>query len=217
MGLNLQNLRDSLRKSTGEDITDLPDTEADLLLNRSFWEIIDKLPFREKEKTCTFVTVPGSALYAVPTNFEAIRTASIEIANTLEHVTLKLMTIQTYEDSYQNQTYAQAQPEWYLRENNYVRLFPTPDAIYTVTLKYNMSLSDLTPALAIPIQPVWHEIIEFGGTWRRFKELNDYGRMKEIRQLQRELIGGITPTEAKEKADTKFAGLSVPYGRGYNY
>lgn len=215
--LSLQNIRDAVRKITGEDSTDLPDPDLDLLINRSFWEVQDKFPFRTKEKTVTFVTVPHSALYAVPANFDAVRSLSIEDTNTFEHSPLAQMDIHVYESSYQNQTYAETVPTNYVRESNYLRLWPTPDAAYTVVLKYNAVLADIVNGSDYPPLPqIWGEIIQFGAAWRRFHELGDYQRMNANIQLQRTTIAGIQPQEAKDKSDNRMAGLQV-VGRGDNY
>lgn len=210
MPLTLQNIRDGVRKSTGEDSTDLTDVDLDRYINRSFWEIQDKLPFRIKEKTVTFPTISGVALYDVPDNLENVRLVSIVDLNTNEHTQLIKMSEAVYENTYQNETYANTKPTNYVREGVSIRLWPTPDNVYTIVLKYNAILADLINATDTPPLPqIWGEIIEFGATWRRFKDLNDYVRVNANRQLQRDLLGTATDTKTKENVDNRMAGLDV--------
>ena len=56
MGMDLETLRDELREHVGVDSDDLPDPDADLLLNRSFWELMNKFRFRETEcsRICSY-------------------------------------------------------------------------------------------------------------------------------------------------------------------
>lgn len=210
MPYGIVDMRTFVREGTGEDATDLPDTKLDVYLNKSFWEILDKLPFKVKEKTVTFQTVVGSALYSVPASFEAIRHLSIENLYSFAHSDVDQMDPKVYEASYENRADAYGIPTNYVRENNFIRLFPTPDNIYTLTLKYNAELADLSDTNQYPTVPrVWYEIIELGGLWRRFVALNDYARVSAVKALQRDLLSTTVPVQAKEKQDNRHAGLQV--------
>jgi hypothetical protein len=48
MSIDLVTMRDELRDHLGQDDVELDDDAADLLLNRAYWELLDKFPFREK-------------------------------------------------------------------------------------------------------------------------------------------------------------------------
>lgn len=209
-GLDLQTLRDDLRDHTGTDDTDLPDTKADLMLNRSMWEVMDKFHFREKEVTVTFSTVAGTRLYNMPDPFEAMRLLSIKDPDTNEHKKLKRTTIEYYENNYDTDTDAQDFPVYYVREGCAVRLLPTPDDAYELTLKYWTTLADLSDSnTAIVIPPSWHEIILFGAVYRGFLSFGDFVRANGMRQQQIGLINSSVPTEAKEEYDSSDAALSV--------
>jgi hypothetical protein len=69
-GLNIVNMREGIRKATGieDGDPDLTTAQIDLYLNRALWEIDNKFPFKEKEKTVTFETVSAERNYDVPTN-----------------------------------------------------------------------------------------------------------------------------------------------------
>lgn len=210
MSLNIADLRAELRKSVGMDATDMPDADADLYLNRAYWEIIDKYNFREKEVTVTFATVAGTRLYNMPSPFEALRKLSIKKPDINEHVTIHRMSIEEYENVYDEDVDARAFPEKYTREGCAVRLWPTPDKVYTITQKYWTVLADLSNSNSVPVIPQsWHEIILFGGIYRAFIGINDWARANAAKQHQAALVNNAVPVEAKEEIDSPNAGVSI--------
>lgn len=215
MSLDIQQMRDELRSSMGMDIADLPDDRADLHLNRSYWQVMDIFHFREKEVTATFGTVEGERLYNLPSPFESLRSLSIKDLITLEHKTIDKMTVHEYENRYDESVEARGIPTRYVREGCAVRLWPTPDDIYTITHKYWRVLADLSDVNPIPeIPQAWHEIIFYGGLWRGWIGEGDYLRAREAKSHQKSLIDSAVPVEAKEEYDTHRAGLQAP---GYDY
>lgn len=211
MGLDLLDLRDSVRTATGTDESDLPDEKLDIYLNMSWWELIDKFKFREKEVTVTFDTIIGIRLYNMPSPFEALRSLSIKTSDTNEHRTLKRITIQVYEDKHDEDEDARGMPVEYVREGCAARLWPTPDAVYTITQKYWTTLADITedePNLVIPQS--WHEVVLFGALWRTFiLHLSDFVRGNKAKKHQVSLVNSAVPVEAKEEEDSPHAGVRV--------
>jgi hypothetical protein len=216
MGLDLVQLRKGLRKNTGTDESDLPDEDADLYLNRAYWELLDKFPFREKEVTVTFMTEAGKRLYNVPSPFEALRKLSILDPDTQKHDVIDPMTIDEYENEYSPEDSAQDIPTRYVREGCAVRLWPTPDAAYEVTMKYWTVLADLSDInLTSPLPQSFHEVIEYGATWRVFVSHKNYKDAGDAKNLQNMLLLSAVPTEAKEEEDRTRAGV-VPLRNDYD-
>lgn len=210
MTLDIAQMRSDLQDHTGMDEIDLPDEKADLYLNRSYWEILDKFHFREKEVTVTFPTVDGTRLYNVPSPFEALRQLSVTDPDTNEHIPLKRMTTQDYESRYDEDSDARAIPTHYVREGCAVRLWPTPDDAYELTMKYWTTLEDLSNSNATPpIPQSWHEIIMFGGVWRAFLGIRDFVSANATKAHQVSLINSSVPVEAKEEYDSRDARLEV--------
>lgn len=215
--ISLPSLRTELLEHLGLDEDDL-DGETwstdtiDLLLNRAFWELSYKFPFREKETIVSFTTTEGTALYACPSPFEALKMLSIEDPDTFEHKQLEKISKSTYENKFVNNPDGSEEdmPNAYVRESGNIRLHPTPDDTYTITMKYDTTLADLgnsNQTLSIP--QVWHEIILFGAVWRGLKRLGDHARAAEFRKDQLSLLGSLEPVENKEKVDNRYAGLEV--------
>lgn len=210
MTLDIIQLRADLRDHTGTDEFDMPTAKADLYLNRSYWEILDKFHFREKEVTATWDTVAGTRLYNMPSPFEALRKLSIKDPATGEHKVLDRTTIDVYERTFDADSDAQGFPVAYVREGCAVRLLPTPDDAYEITQKYWTVLSDLSDSNSVPpIPQSWHEIIMFGGVWRAFLGNRDFVSANATKAHQISLINSSVPVEAKEEYDSPEARLEV--------
>jgi hypothetical protein len=212
--LSVSDMIAGVRKVTGEDSDDISDDDVTLLLNESWWEIMDKFNFREKESTGTEDTVAGQINYPAPKPFEAIRQISITDPNTGQHYKLLRMLPSTYENYVNDDPAQNDMPTHYVREGCLFRLWPTPDNIYTLTLKYLTVLPDLDEVLfpIPPIPQVWGELIKMGGIWRRFRDIGDVTRMTVYTNVQVRLINSTSPVETKEEYDSKEARLEVQRG-----
>lgn len=194
----------------------LNDAAVDRLINRSFWEISDKFPFRLKEATTLFFTVDGTRRYDMPAPYEALRSPGVTItedSETGQHNPLERMTKVVYEGLYIDNTDSEALPTNYIREADSIILYPTPDDIYEITVAYWTPFDDLSDANDDPadsVPRVWHEIILFGAVWRGWLRYNNYISSREFKSNQLALINSTTPVESKEEGDSSSSGLSVP-------
>ena len=216
MSIDLPALRKELREHLGVDEVELSNDDCDLLLNRAYWELLDKFPFREKEVSATFDTVAGTLLYGVPSPFESLRQLSIENPDTNEHTYLRKWDIREYEENFVDTVDARGFPTNYVREGCNVKLFPTPDAAYKIIIKYNTVLDDLSDDNAssgLPHQ--WDEIILYGALWRGYLRFGDQLKSKQTQQMWGSLFAKLSPVEAKEEVDTHYAALNA-MRPGYN-
>lgn len=214
MTMVIDDFRVELREHLGGlDSNDLPDTRADLLLNRSYWELEDKFPFRKKEKTSTFNLTIGERKYAMPAPYEALRFISIEMPDTTDKAHEKLIRMgrPEYEGLYVNRTDARGLPTHYIREADDFILWVTPDVAYPLTVGYWGIFSDLSDANPTPEVPqVWHEILLMGAVWRGFLRLEDFAKAQAMKAHQISLIKSTATVESKEETDSRDAGISVP-------
>ena len=200
-----------LRRIIGVDDDDdgFTDSGCLLLLNRAWWALMDTFQFREKEKTVYFQTVAGVNLYQVPQPFEATRQISIEDINDMSHMTLDFMTPLVYESVYVNDSNAWAKPTNYTREGDAMRLWPVPDDIYNMTLKYWFPFQDLTSGSTPPVPQIWHEIVLYQAASKAYMMIQDHSRAFSIGSYADTLLARINPTEGKEERDTRNASLAV--------
>lgn len=212
----MANIRAETLEHLGIDADDLDatgTTNLDLLINRSWWDILDRFDFKEKEKTITFQTVAGTRNYSLQTIigsqiFEAIQNISILSPADSQHIPLNFISQQWYEQIYNEQTSLQAMPTDYFHDNGYIYLNATPDGIYTITMWYLYILNDLTAGNpAIPQQ--WDELIMLGAVARGFDRARDYSSASAIRQTLEIGFARRKSTDAKEDAQQKMVGVQV--------
>lgn len=216
MGFTVDELVEELRSHLGLDSDELDDAAALFLLNRSYWEVLNRFPLREKEKTATFQTVASTYSYELPAEFDALRLISIEDLNDQSHTPLNRLTSFRYESLYQNATDAEAKPTDYLREGTCIKLWPTPDDSYTITIKYWANLDDLSTGSTEPDVPrEWHEVILYGAVHRGFIKLKDFAQANAIKAQQSILINNLVMVEAEEEGDSHLSGLDVRQEENY--
>lgn len=216
MAIDLLVLRTELRVHLGMEETgtaELSDGDADLLLNRAFWELMNKFNFREEEKSATFTVIQGTEFYSLPTLFESIRNIAIQNIDVAETwAILDRLSIDEYSKSLDDASAGEAIPTTYFREDNGIRLQPIPDkSTYIIKVKHRVTLADLAAGnTTLVIPTVWHELVLLGGTWRGLIRLRDLEAAREIKNQQIAMINSTVPIEAKEEVDSPLAGIEIP-------
>lgn len=218
MSIDLATLRTELREHLGlGDENDVSDSErtldndaCDLLLNRSYWNIQNKYPFREKEDTDeTVATVEGTESYDLPTDSEAVRKISVLDDDSGQYTPLTRLSRDKFETERNTDSDNYGVPTGYLREGDHFLLQPIPDDAYTIRITRWLTLDEVASSGPdIPIE--WHEIILMGAVARGFMRLRDYAAMQGAFASQKILIAGIVPVEAKEEEDSSMAGVDLP-------
>jgi hypothetical protein len=181
MSLNLQEMRDELRDVLGVDDEDMPNARTDRYLNLAWWEVADKYNFLEKERESSISTVDGTRDYSTPVSIDAIQRLFITPDETGETpVHLKQMGKDVYAEKYIDNDDAKDEPTHYLSwDHNTIRLYPTPDDEYVITIEYLITLDDLDSGGPI-IPQSWHEIILQGAIWRGWRWLKASDRILDM-------------------------------------
>lgn len=219
MGLSLANLRAEFLAHTGLETSDFDNgnTDIDLIINRSWWEIMDKLDFREKEASDTYTTEIGENTYTITelfgstSIFDAIREVTLNYNN--KQYKLNQMTLAVFNENYNSDEGEYAMPTHYIRDGSNMILWPTPDLEYNLTLYFQQVLSDI-PSAGPDVPQSWDEIVLYGAVWRGFMRMGDYNRSAAAKKIQLTLIDTSTPVKAKELMDNPKAALQ-PLGREY--
>lgn len=213
--LSMSQLRSETLAHLGIDATDLDLTGSanlDLLINRAWWDLLDRVDFKEKDKYTTFSTVAAQRDYSIQTIigsdiFDAIDVISITDPNSLDHEPLDSITNNWYEENYNEQTTQQAQPTSYFHWNGNLRLYPTPDVIYTINIYYKYILTDLSAGNpAIP--QGWHEGILYAAVARGHIRSRDYSSAGFMEGKSNQAMSRKT-TAGKDDTNNKFAGVQV--------
>jgi hypothetical protein len=219
MTLDLAAMREALRDATGQDSSDLTNAKADLYLNRSWWEVMHKFDFREKESNFEFDTTDDQAEYAVATisedlPIEAIRRIAVLDDNDDKYYGLTPLSLEAYLERKTDNEVTNTRPSHYVREADNLILWPTPNGTYSVKVYHWAILSDIaTGGLDIP--QAWHEIILYGANWRALADNKDYVGSAFNSNIQAKLIQDLLSTKAKEQPNNAMAGLKPALRRTY--
>lgn len=150
--MNLGQLRTSLRARVGNPTTaEVPNTELDERINEAIKEIADKYGFHRARAITNIVTVVDQAQYDLP--------ADCLVVMKLRHPLENLQLIRRDETwASERMTMDSGKPTDYLRQQDYIQLFPPPDAEYTLELFYKASAATLVADADESILPTsWDE------------------------------------------------------------
>lgn len=221
MIITIDELRADIRRPlgiggpTGLDTSTRDDDWCDKQANLSYGALLNTYAFREKEVVATMNTVAGIRNYTMPDPHDGLRQIDIMHPETLQHTPLIKMTVRDYTQRWNESTDQQGYPTHYVRESCLFRLWPTPDAVYKLTVRYWGILTDLSDTnTTIDIPQVWWEPIKAGAIYRGWLDFGDLTRANGYMNYQAKLIEDIAPIETKEEEDYHNAGLEV-LGREY--
>jgi hypothetical protein len=211
MAISLHNLRDELRETTGMDETDLPDNIAERYLNLSWWELQDKVKFREKENRATLNLVAGTRSYlltAIDPSIDNITSVAISQLNTTQFNLINKRDYHAILDESDSDTYARGVPSEYATYGTSIYFDPIPDAAHVAEIVYRETLQNI-PAGGPPVPQVWHEFVLLGAIARVFRRNGEFQKSAAIR-MERDALAVITvPDIVKETEDFRMVGIHV--------
>ena len=189
--------------------------KIDLFTNLSYQALLIKYNFREKEITANVNTVAGTRNYTMPDPHDGLRHISIQDPNSLQWIPVNRISVDSYMGKWNESTDARGFPVEYVRESCIFRLWPTPDAVYAMQVRYWGILVDVSEqTTSIEIPNVWWEPIYVGGSMRAAIALGMVEKAEWLSRWQEKLIDDIPSIEEKEEEDTHRGGLQV-LGREY--
>lgn len=151
--------------------TDIPDPMWNEWINDSYLDLFNSLELPEANKSFTFTTVVGQALYTLPSRVYTIRNLSItDPARTDSGGNLEKLDV----FSYRKLPIRDGVPDGWLREQGMLVLWPTPDAEYPITVDARLQPMPLAADDDFPIlEDKWHEIILRGGKARAWEAVQN--------------------------------------------
>lgn len=221
MSLSLQQMRDLVREGLGGlDEQDIGDPMVDRLLNLSFWEIVSKFPFEEKNTKFEFSTVAAQEDYVIPTVINAPSGLTLEAIQGLSVLDdegkafpLQRATEAWLETQYSTASTFRGRPEYYVRRNETIRLWPVPDDVYTLRIFYLRTLETMqylsVEETGLPRE--WDELTVEGAITRGHYYNQDYNLAQQAENFRVMKIRTAQSTHAKEEEDSRFAGLVVQW------
>lgn len=214
MTLNLSQLQTELWEATGTESRDLSTTILNRMLDLSWWEIQDKIGFREKQSSGTFPTVQGTDGYeisSISSDVEAVRRVYIQNIDSEAWEELPNKSYGNILAERSDSADAEAAPQRYARYENQIILDPIPDQAYTIKVIFDKTLVD-ADADGFPIPQAWIEIILRGAEARIWHRLGDPTRRDDTLKYRDSLVDGLSTTPVKESV-SKMAAISLPRAR----
>lgn len=216
MSLSIERLRTLLRRGLGGvDDVDLPDAEADELLNLSLWSIEDTYPFRAKETTYSTELVEGQRVYSL-LNLSRLDALQSIVVIDAENRRKKLSraTRSWFDENGTDNPDARGMPSRYFRERISLYLDPIPSAsevgyILEVAAKESVESVSSSGDSATGLPRNWDEIVLYGAIYRGRLLNSDHQEADRVLNIQLGLIRASVPTEAKEETDSRYARLDV--------
>lgn len=126
--MNLTAALADLRTRIGNpNTTEMPDATLTSILNYAQREIATKYKFLIFRVEGSIPTIIGTSDYALPSNVKVVRS----VWDVTNKIKLRKAGERFNAESLANYT-VNSKPLWYMRIGNNIRLYPTPDAVYTI-------------------------------------------------------------------------------------
>jgi hypothetical protein len=225
-GLTLQEMRDLLRMGLGGlEEEDLPDPDADRLLNLSYWELEGRFPFTEKQFRTSFALVAGQAEYDIETFIEIPDSVLLDALQSFgmfgdpnsddgqQSYPMQRMTESWYDGERNTRTDTNQRPEYYLRRDTDIVFWPIPDKAYVCSVFMLKTLKSLLHGVVeTPNMPrEWHELVVEGAITRGHYYQQDYNLAQQAENFRVGKVRTAVPVEGKEEEDSHYAGLVVQW------
>lgn len=187
MSLALSVIRTAVRDEVGNPPTSvLSDNEIDDRINDSYSEVATRYRHPEMRASAAANTVSGTATYSLPTRYwYAISLRD----DTNDRVLMPRPT----EWINAQDTDTTGPPQYWVREGSNHRLYPTPNAVYSINVFYVQRPVDLSADNDTTIFDGrdWDEIIKWGAIWRCFQRLGQQDQFIHTRNIWRTLVGSM--------------------------
>lgn len=221
-GLTLAQLQDMVRKGLGGlDSSEMPNSEANRLLNQAFWEQEFSMYFKEKECRYEFDTTKGENMYLIPDEDDDFDVEAIQSVSVLDEddnpLVMQRMTQQWWDDNYAHEDEDKhGLPTHWTRMDETIIVHPTPDRgdyeIRVYFLKTLKEVTELTDGTSDPDLPRnWHEIVAYGAIWRGHFENGDYNLARQAKNFYVGLVRRAAEVRSKEEGIDRYAGLEVAH------
>jgi hypothetical protein len=158
--------------------------------------IARRCQYYNNEDTYAITTVTGTATYALPANFARIRELiTTDVAQIVQPCGLR---------DIDGSTTATGRPYFYALDAANIHLYPTPDNIYPLELRYWAMPPALVDDTDVPNLPVdWHNMLWIYSVWMCY-EADDDSNMGQYWETRFE------KTLAEFEADAKFPSTDYP-------
>jgi len=168
--------------------------QAKLWVDRAYFEVQGSRIFRETQATATVATVIGTVDYALATDFYAI----LDVKNTTR---VKRMTQRSILGFDKLPAATSTAPTDYAIFGTRLYVYPTPDAIYTLTYRYRKNLAALADGDNHLLSSPWTQVIVMRAAAMGFDYLNEIERAQAARVAARSAAAMISDPLTEDLID----------------
>lgn len=203
--MNLSSMLIQLRKMVGNpSTTDVVDTELTTCINDAVAHIFDRFNFNEAKRQAEFPTIAGEDKYALPSDCMAL----LSVANLTSKVKL---TKRGDRWALENISTSQGSPTDYVRYHNWLQLYPIPDGVYSILVRFKNSPVSLSVGTDVPDLPIaWHKGVLKYARHLYYNEVKIDPKMAEYYAGDFDRWVATKPSEVAEESVDIDTGVSLP-------
>jgi len=184
---------------------DVSDDRLDIHINEAYRDIATKFPHHKARKLCSFPTVAGTSDYGLPAEAEAV----LRVWDETNGKWLKKVG-DTFLVQWDTLNEPDAQPENYIRLREFIRLYPTPDGIYTIWIFHREEIADLAADGDEPVINLsWHPAIPRLARYKYYDEQGDIPKAQYAFTAYQAWLSD-KPTEFEEESRDIDSGVTIP-------
>lgn len=163
--MNLLAIRNEVL-AKGFDPTLFGSSRINQFINDGLGLIAARVDYYGEEAVQDFTTVSGTASYAWPADFARGRS----LRDTNRSIEMQAVSLRDIDRS----TVANGAPYAYATDGAMMHLYPTPDAVYNLELRYWKLLPSLVNDTDVPAIPArWHKLLWLYATWQCYESEDD--------------------------------------------
>lgn len=159
--MNVTNLIAAVRRRTGLSSSDAFAADADIteILAEVCNAVASEHDWPWLETSATLTTAAGTATYSVPADWMRTRTLQVSGSSPMDSSLSREQVDGWFPDSVNSS----GEPLFFVVSGDTLRLYPTPDAVYSVTHVYYKSETVLAAGSDVPLMPAWAQGILIWG------------------------------------------------------
>lgn len=140
-------------------------------INQALGYVAAQADFRELFDTESYTTVNATASYALPTDFSRLYNVEVVDSNGVPKP-LAAESLVGYDTKDSSQT---GQPQVYVIDGQNLKLWPVPNAAYTVKVRHYRKPATLSNSNDVPqIPSIYHHLLVSYALWHCYERENDY-------------------------------------------
>jgi len=207
--MDLSTIRTRLRERIGNpDTTDVPNATLTLRINEALIDIQDIYNFNATKITgVTLVTAASDYDYTLPAAIDVL----IGVRDNTNGVKLVKRDRVWWDSLSAATSWVNAKPTNYFRDGGTLYIYPPPDGVYTLRVRYRNATTELSADGDTPIIPLsWHPGVVLLARCKHWESIEDWPKYQVARQGWNDWASTKTDEVAEELKADYDQGVKLP-------